>query len=213
MIQTNPPAPVVAGERFNTLTHLFGFALAIAGCASLLHRAASGDGSRGLAGAAVFGFSMVMLYGCSVLFHSTRGRRKRFFERADHAAIYLLIAGTFTPFPLVAAPGWVAASMLLLVWSLTATGIAKELRVGPSRAAPLRLYLAIGWASLIGAVPFAAAHSSTSLAWLVAGGIAYAAGTRYYRNPAGRPHAHGIWHLFVLAGSACHFLAVDALLV
>ncbi|RSZ41480.1 hemolysin III family protein [Variovorax beijingensis] len=198
------------GERLNGYSHLLGLVLALAATALLLAKTLpTGDAAR-IAGALVFSLSAVLLYAASTLFHSTRGRRKRFWERVDHCAIYLLIAGTYTPFALVTLHGLWGWLLMAAVWGSAFFGIGRELLQASSEASkpPLALYIAMGWLGVLAAVPLAARLDSGGLAWLLAGGVLYTVGTVFYRNRRGFRHAHGTWHLFVLAGTASHFVAV-----
>ena len=198
------------GERLNGYTHLLGLVLAVVATVLLVARTVpTGDPAR-IAGALVFSLSAVALYAASTLFHSTRGRRKRFWERADHCAIYLLIAGTYTPFALVTLRGPWGWLLLAAVWSAALFGIGRELlqRGGAASKPPLALYIGMGWLGVAAAVPLAARLASGGLAWLLAGGVLYTVGTVFYSNRWGLRHAHGTWHLFVLAGTASHGVAV-----
>jgi len=198
------------GERLNGYTHLLGLVLALVATVLLLARTLpTGDPAR-IAGALVFSLSAVALYAASTLFHSTRGRRKRFWERADHCAIYLLIAGTYTPFALVTLRGPWGWLLLATVWSAALFGIGRELLQsgGAASKPPLALYIGMGWLGVAAAVPLAARLESGGLAWLLAGGVLYTVGTVFYSNRWGLRHAHGTWHLFVLAGTASHGVAV-----
>jgi len=198
------------GERLNGYSHLLGLLLALAATALLLAKTLpTGDAAR-IAGAAVFSLSAVALYAASTLFHSTRGQRKRFWERADHCAIYLLIAGTYTPFALVTLEGPWGWLLLGLAWGAALFGIARELRQpqGAASKPPLALYLGMGWLGVLAAAPLAARLDGGGLAWLLAGGVLYSVGTVFYRNSRGFRHAHGTWHLFVLGGTTSHFVAV-----
>ena len=198
------------GERLNGYSHLLGLVLALLATILFLAKTLpTGDAAR-IAGALVFSLSAVALYAASTLFHSTRGRLKRFWERADHCAIYLLIAGTYTPFALVTlqgAWGWV---LMVAVWGAAFFGIGRELLQADSAASkpPLALYIGMGWLGVLAAAPLAARLDGGGLAWLLAGGVLYTVGTVFYRNRRGFRHAHGTWHLFVLAGTASHFISV-----
>jgi hemolysin III len=197
-----------AGERFNTYSSLLGLVLALAGTVFLLDQTLGrGDAAR-IVAAIVFSLSMLALYGASTLFHSTRGRAKRSWQRADHCAIYLLIAGTYTPLALVTLEGAWGWSLLCVVWGAALFGIRRELRAGVGARPSLGIYLGMGWLGLLMAAPLVARMEAGGLAWLVAGALLYTAGTIFYRNPTGMRHAHGTWHLFVLGGTACHFVAV-----
>jgi hemolysin III len=198
------------GERLNGYSHLLGLVLALSATVLFLAKTVpTGDAAR-IAGALVFSLSAVALYAASTLFHSTRGRLKRFWERADHCAIYLLIAGTYTPFALVTLQGVWGWLLLVAVWGAALFGIGRELLQADSAASkpPLGLYIGMGWLGVLAAAPLAARLDGGGLAWLLAGGVLYTVGTVFYRNPRGFRHAHGTWHLFVLAGTASHFVSV-----
>lgn len=202
-----------AGERFNSYSHLFGLMLALAGAAVLLSQTIpQGDPFR-TTGAAVFAFSMVALYAASALFHSTRGARKLRWRRADHCAIYLLIAGTYTPFALVTLQGIWGSALLAAIWALALWGMARELRYGDALEPSVRLYLFMGWLGVMAAAPLAGRLGGVGLAWLLAGGAFYTVGTFFYRNRGGYRHGHGIWHLFVLGGTASHFVSIAGILL
>jgi hemolysin III len=197
------------GERFNSYTHLAGLALAVVGGAVLVTQAAPSGDYWHIAATSIFAFSMVALYGASAAYHSVRGAAKKILVKCDHCAIYLLIAGTFTPFTLVLLKGhghasW-AWSMFCIVWALAVLGIVKELWLGRERVPSVPLYLAMGW---LAAVPLVPALSGWAFFWLLAGGLFYTGGVVFYANDERWEHAHGVWHLFVLAGTACHYIAV-----
>lgn len=196
------------GERFNGYTHWLGLALALGGAGLLAFEAPTAADDASTAGAMVFALSAVALYGASALFHTTSGRAKRFWERADHCAIYLLIAGTCTPFVLIGLSGWTAVMLLATVWGLALFGIGRELRPRADAAPSLRLYVGMGWLCVCVAAPLAATLDGAALAGLVAGGAVYSAGTVFYRNRRGWAHAHGVWHLFVLGGTMTHYATV-----
>ena len=197
-----------AGERFNTATHLLGLLLALAGACILLPRAlALGDPARTV-GAGVFAVATISVYAASSLFHGSRGRLRALGERADHCAIHGLIAGSYTPFALAAATGSSGWVLLASVWALAAWAIRRALRTQAGQAPPLRHYLALGWLCVLGVLPLAGRLDGIALGWLFAGAAMYSAGTVFYRNRGGWRHAHGTWHLFVIAGSACHYAGV-----
>ncbi len=197
-----------AGERFNGYSHLLGLALALGGAWLLLAQAAARGDTATTVGMAIFALSTVVLFAVSTLFHSTRGARKPLWQRADHCAIYLLIAGSFTPFALVGLTGVWAWPLLVILWSAAILGIRREIR-SPANAPPSPgLYLAMGWTCVLGAVPLAARLDGDALAWLLVGAAFYTGGMVFYRNRSGWRHAHGTWHLFVLGGTASHYLAL-----
>jgi len=195
-------------EIWNALSHGAGFLAGLVASVALVTLVAMGGNGWQLAGALVFGISLVTLYAASTLYHSiphlaTKRRMKIF----DHCAIYVLIAGTYTPFLLVSLRdngGW---WLLALVWTLAAAGVVFKLfHAGKFKRLSTLIYLAMGWLSLVTIKPFLALVPHVQLWWLLAGGLAYTLGTVFYMSH--RRHAHAIWHGFVLAGSACHFVAV-----
>jgi hemolysin III len=200
---------MVAGERLNGYTHLGGAVLATAGAAVLVVLASlKGDPWR-ITAFAVYGATLVFLYVASTLYHLTRGRAKDVFRKLDHAAIYLLIAGTYTPFTLVSLNGPWGWSLLGVVWGLAVVGIVQELTVARgNRVASLVIYLLMGWCAVVAVAPLAHALSWTGFLWVVAGGAIYTAGIVFYLYDARFRHFHGIWHLFVIAGSAVHYAAI-----
>ena len=199
------------GERFNGMTHLAGSVLAIAGTVALVASAASTGDPWRVVGVSVFGLMLMVLYGVSTLYHSVRGRPKRVFRKLDHCAIYLLIAGTYTPFALVSLRGPWGWSLFGVAWGLAAFGIAQEFLLGKgARLLSLALYVVMGWMGLVAAGPLLDSLGRDGFAWLAAGGLIYTAGVLFYLFDEKWRHAHGIWHLFVLGGSAAHWVAVFA---
>jgi hemolysin III len=199
------------GERFNTCTHLLGLVLAVLGVPLMLAKTMPGGDAARSVGASVFALSCVVLYGASTLFHGTRGRAKVWWQRVDHGAIYLLIAGTYTPFALATLPDSGRWLMLAVVWGSALFGVRRELQSAVARPS-LALYVGMGWLSVAAAAPLIAHAPATVLAWLLSGAMFYTAGTFFYVNPAGYRHAHGMWHLFVLGGTASHYAAILILL-
>ena len=199
---------MVAGERFNGYSHLLGLVLAVPGTALLLGKTLAGGDIARTAAAVVFSLSILALYAASTLFHSTRGRTKLFWQRADHCAIYLLIAGTYTPLALVTLQGAAGWALLCAVWTAAIWGIAREVRSGQGARPSLMTYVGMGWLGLLAAAPVAVHVEASGLAWLLAGAVLYTVGTIFYRNRGGMRHAHGTWHLFVLAGTTSHYVAV-----
>ncbi len=196
-------------ERFNALTHGTGAVLALVGAITLVAAAAlAGDPWR-LVSVAVYGTTLVALYTASTLYHATRGTTKALFRKLDHASIYLLIAGTYTPFvlgPLRGPWGW---SIFGVVWGLALVGIVQDWwQLDKRRIVSLVLYPLMGWLAVVAVVPLVRTLSPAALAWLVAGGLAYTAGIAFYALDRRWPAAHVVWHVFVLAGSACHFVVI-----
>lgn len=197
------------GERFNGVTHLAGLALAVLASGALITRAAELQvDTRQIVACAVFAASMIAVYASSALFHCSQGRRKAMWAKADHCAIYLLIAGTYTPLAFGPVDHAWGAAMGVTIWLLAFAGIGRELWWARGAAPALPLYLAMGWLGVLFAAPIAGALSSAGLSWLRAGAAIYTAGTLFYVNDKRWRHAHGIWHLFVMAGTACHFVTV-----
>ena len=163
-----------------------------------------------LAGGLAFGLSALLMFTTSVLYHATRDPRWRLvLRRLDHAAIYLLIAGTYTPFTLGVLKGAWGWSIAGVVWGLAVLGIVfKTTRLGfRFHKTSVLLYVAMGWLVIIAIQPLMGVLDGFELAWLVAGGLCYTGGVVFYVWKS-RPYTHAVWHLFVLAGVACHFVAV-----
>ena len=197
------------GERFNAITHLVGAALALAGLVVLVVVAARQGDPWKVVSFSLYGATLLMLYGSSTLYHSLRGRAKTIFRRFDHLTIYLLIAGTYTPFMLVTLrSGW-GWSLFGVVWGLAIAGMALEFlpRKGP-RILPVVIYLGMGWLVLLALRPLWQALPLRGFVWLLAGGLFYTVGVIFYGLDEKLRHAHGVWHLFVLAGSISHYVAI-----
>ena len=196
------------GERFNAYTHLVGALLALAGAVVLIVLGAMKQDVWKIVSFAVYGASLVILYSASTLYHSTRGRLKAFFRKIDHTAIYLLIAGSYTPFTLVTLRGPWGWSLFGVIWGLALLGIAQEFWLGKrTRVLSLIIYILMGWIALVAVMPLVDTLSPAGFAWLAAGGLAYTAGIVFYVYDR-FTHWHGIWHLFVVAGSALHYFAI-----
>jgi hemolysin III len=201
------------GERLNSISHLVGAVLALVGLGALLTVAIQIGDPMVIFGFSVFGLTMVLLYTMSTLYHSFHPPElKRIFKVLDHIAIYLLIAGTYTPFMLIAMPGSSGWGILGLVWALAAVGTVSEI-VLSGRAIKIGqviIYLAMGWACSLDIAGLKAGLPAAGFDWLAAGGIAYTVGVVFYVLDKLKrlDHAHGIWHFFVLFGSMAHFVAV-----
>jgi hemolysin III len=196
-------------ELASTITHGIGALASLGGGAFLVGLAVLlGDGWE-IFGAAVFATSLVLLYSASTLFHGVRDRvAKSRLRVLDHCAIFVLIAGTYTPFTLGSLRGVWGWAMFAAVWTLAAGGIVFKLfHTGRYPRLSTLLYLAMGWLVVIAAGPLLRALPASVLLWLLAGGLSYTGGTLVYHSRR-IPYAHAWWHLFVLAGSACHFVAV-----
>lgn len=203
-----------AGERFNALTHLAGAILAVAGGTLLIVAASRLGDPWKIVSVSLYGAMLLFLYLSSTLYHSLRGRAKRIWCKFDHCAIYLLIAGSYTPFALVSLRGGWGWSLFGVVWGLAIFGIVQELWLASGRRLlSLAIYVVMGWLALIAMVPLINALSPQGFAWLAGGGLVYSLGIIFYINDERWRHAHGIWHLFVLAGSVCHYVAVSRFVV
>lgn len=197
------------GERFNAYTHLAGALLALAGAVVLIVLGAMKQDVWKIVSFAIYGASLVMLYSASTLYHSTRGRLKAFFRKLDHTAIYLLIAGSYTPFTLVTLRGPWGWWLFGVIWVLALLGILQEFWLGKrTRVLSLIIYVLMGWIALVAVMPLVDTLSLAGFAWLAAGGLAYTAGIVFYVYDERFTHWHGIWHLFVVAGSALHYIAI-----
>jgi hemolysin III len=202
-------AAMVRGEIFNSVSHLAGSVFAVAGLAVLLVTAIhSGDGWK-ITSFAVYGVTLVALYLFSTLYHGLSGRSKRIFRKLDHTSIYVLIAGTYTPFALVSLRGLTGYVLLGIVWALAAAGILQEfLLTRRIRALSVSLYLLMGWLALAVFLPLLRAIGPAGMTLLVAGGLLYTIGVFFYLVDEKYAHSHGVFHLFVLGGSILHFLVV-----
>ncbi|HED15348.1 MAG TPA: hemolysin III family protein [Gammaproteobacteria bacterium] len=197
------------GERFNSISHLIGAALALAGLVVLVVYAAEKGDPWKVVSFSVYGASLFLLYSLSTLYHSLRGRAKEIFQKLDHVAIYLLIAGTYTPFTLVTLRGAWGWSLFGIIWSLAIVGIVVDtLHKKGSRSIQMVIYLLMGWLILVAMYPLIQALPRGGLVLLVLGGVLYTSGIVFYVIDERMKHAHGIWHLFVLAGSISHYLSV-----
>jgi hemolysin III len=196
-------------EVFNSVTHGAGALLSTACLALLVIYASLYGTARHVVGCSVFGSSLVLLYTASTLYHSARSPRwKHIFKTLDHACIYLLIAGTYTPFTLVTLQGGLGWTLFGIVWGIAVLGIIfKIFFVYRFRTAATAAYLLMGWLVVAAIKPLIASLPPAGLAWLVAGGLSYTLGAVFYLWKS-LPYSHAVWHLFVLAGSACHFFAV-----
>jgi hemolysin III len=195
-------------ELANALTHGAGAVAALVGGIVLIVLAAMYGDVWKVVSSAVFAATLVLLYTASALYHAVRQPRlKARLKVFDHAAIYLLIAGTYTPFTLVGLRGGWGWSLFGVAWGLAVAGVVFKLFfTGRFPRLSTAIYIGMGWMVVVAIQPMLERLSGATLAWLVAGGLAYTAGTVFYHNR--RPYAHAVWHLFVLAGSVCHFAAV-----
>lgn len=197
------------GERFNSYTHLIGSIAALIGLIILLYVSIKQGDIWRVVSFSIYGVSLVALYTCSTLYHSFKGKWKTIFQKLDHIAIYLLIAGSYTPFTLVTLRGEVGWTVFGLVWGLALIGIAVDVfKSSKYRIIPLFIYLAMGWLVVLFIEPLMDNMSIQAINWLFAGGLFYTLGVIFYSFSEKHKLAHGIWHLFVMAGSFSHFVTI-----
>ncbi|MEN4902493.1 hemolysin III family protein [Luteimonas sp. TWI1416] len=201
-------------EFASALTHGLGATAALAASAVLITLAALFGNGWQLGASIVFGVTLLLLYLASTLYHAVhhpvlKGRLKVF----DHCAIYLLIAGTYTPFTLIGLRGTLGWWLFGTIWTLALAGVVFKLfYTGRFRGLSTAIYVAMGWLVVIAIGPVAAALDTWTLSWIIAGGVFYTLGTFFYMRES-IPYAHAIWHLFCIAGSVCHYVAVLAQVV
>ena len=197
------------GEKFNAWTHLIGAVLALIGAVWLQVLAShSGDGWKQVS-VAVYGITLMLLYSTSTLYHSVQGPAKRLMRKLDHLSIYLLIAGSYTPFCLVSLRGPWGWSLLATVWTLALIGMLQEIKPrSEARVLSLVIYAVMGWIVLVAVKPLLVALGREGFAWLASGGVLYTIGIIFFAYDSRFRHWHGIWHLFVIAGSLLHFVAI-----
>jgi hemolysin III len=197
------------GERFNAWTHLVGAALASVGAIWLLVLAALDGSPAKIVSVAIYGLSLILLYSISTLYHSLRGRAKVVMRKLDHLSIYLLIAGSYTPFCLVTLAGAWGWTLFGIVWGLAVIGMLQEIKPrSEARVLSLVIYAVMGWVVLVAVKPLFAALGGAGFAWLLAGGICYTVGIVFFVFDDRFRHWHGIWHIFVMVGSLLHFIAI-----
>jgi len=199
---------VYHGEKLNAITHLVAAVLALVGAAVLVVLAALGGDPWKVVSVSIYGLTLVLLYTFSALYHSLHGRAKAILRKLDHQSIYLLIAGSYTPFCLVTLRGGWGWSLFGVVWGLVVIGSLQEFWADKARILSVVIYVVMGWAAMVALVPLHKALGSAGFAWLVAGGLFYTLGIVFYALDARVSYFHGVWHLFVMAGSAAHYVAI-----
>lgn len=202
--------PQTLGEEIaNAISHGVGFLLAVASLPILVHQAALRGTAFDVVGASVFAATMILLYLVSAIYHAIpASRAKVLFNRLDHAAIYIFIAGSYTPFTLGVLRGGWGWTLFGVVWACAALGVAiKLLNRLRHPLVSTGLYLAMGWVAVVAIDPLLARMPAAGFAWLVAGGIAYTLGAAVFLLDNRLRYAHFVWHLLVLGGSVCHFFA------
>jgi len=196
-------------ELANRLTHALGALLSVAGLVLLVVAATQHGDAWHITSSAIFGTTLVLLYTVSTIYHSfQRENTRRMLRKFDHAAIFLLIAGTYTPFLLVTLRGPWGWSLFGVVWGLALVGIVMKFWfAGRFNFISTLIYLGMGWLVMIAIKPMSSALPQAGLVWLIAGGVSYSGGTAFYLWEK-LPYHHAIWHVFVLGGSVCHWIAV-----
>ncbi|HKV40633.1 MAG TPA: hemolysin III family protein [Blastocatellia bacterium] len=196
-------------EVVNSITHGVGLVLSVVGFTVLVILCVMHGTRWQMVGCSIYGASLVSLYTASTLYHSLKSpRAKRVLKVLDHAAIYLLIAGTYTPFTLISLRGHWGWTLFGLVWGLSLIGVVfKCFYAHRFQIVSTLVYVAMGWLGLFAIKPLLLFVQTGAVLWLLAGGLLYTAGLFFFAQPKLR-YAHGIWHVFVLAGSTCHFIAV-----
>jgi hemolysin III len=204
-----PPAYGRGDEVASSLVHGIGIVLSVVGLVVLVVFAAQFGSARAVVASAVFGSTLILLYTASTLYHAVPNpAARRILRTLDHIAIFLLIAGTYTPFTLLALPGVWGWSLFGTIWSLAIAGSMLELGLLKRyHKAAVYLYVAMGWVAMIAFKPLSESLSTGGMALLIAGGVAYTAGVPFYLARR-LPYHHTVWHFFVLAGSVLHYLAV-----
>ncbi|MEB0092581.1 hemolysin III family protein [Pseudomonas sp. CCI1.2] len=197
------------GERLNAWTHLVGAVLAFIGVVWMLVMASMDGSVWKIVSTAIYGVTLLLLYSVSTVYHSVRGRAKVIMQKVDHLSIYLLIAGSYTPFCLVTLRGPWGWTLFGIVWGLAVIGMLQEIKPrSEARVMSIVIYAVMGWIVLVAVKPLMAALGTAGFAWLAAGGILYTIGIIFFAFDTRFRHWHGIWHLFVMAGSLLHFVAI-----
>ncbi|AJR07024.1 hemolysin III family protein [Photobacterium gaetbulicola] len=200
----------VTEEVANSVSHALGMVFGIIGLVLLLVQAVGADADAlSITSLSIYGASMILLYLASTLYHAIPFERaKRALKIFDHCAIYLLIAGTYTPFLLISLRTPLAITLMVVIWAIALVGIMLKIAfVYRFKRLSLATYLTMGWLSLIAIYPLAMSLATGGLVLLAVGGIVYSVGVVFYVNKR-IPYNHAIWHLFVLGGTVCHFLAI-----
>lgn len=198
-------------EQFNTLTHLIGAALAFCGAVILVVFASLEGDPWKIISFSIYGACLFTLYFISTMYHALHGKMKRIFMILDHQAIYLLIAGSYTPFTLVTLRGVWGWSLFGIIWGIAILGFVIDVLphiIKGKRIIPVIIYILMGWLVLIALGPMLRELPQDGFFWLLVGGLLYTGGVVFYFLSSKFVYAHGIWHLFVLAGSASHYTAI-----
>jgi len=201
------------GEKLNSISHLVGSVFALTGLILLVVMAFLQGDPWKIVSLSIYGATLLLVYLSSTLYHSFKGRTKAVFRTLDHLSIYLLIAGTYTPLTLVTLRGGWGWSLFITIWSLALVGIFLELFSKKRlKLITILIYISMGWLVMIAIGPLLKSMSPLGTTALVVGGIFYTSGIFFYLAKDRIPHSHGIWHLFVMAGSLSHFLTMLSIL-
>ncbi len=197
-------------EKLNSITHLIGVISAIIGVSLLIVMAVEKADVWKIVGFSIYGASLILLYSVSTIYHSIKHTKvKNIFRLLDYISIYLLIAGSYTPFALVTLRGVWGWTLFGIIWTLAIIGIFQEVLIGKkTRRYSLILYVVMGWLIVIAIKPLIASLSPAGMWWLSAGGFAYTFGVIFFLLDEKYRHFHGIWHIFVMTGSFCQFICL-----
>jgi len=209
---------MIKGEKLNTISHLIAMVVTLPAMVYLIYLAAKTADPWKISSAVVYGLSLFLLYFSSTVYHWHSGRFKKLLQKLDHISIYLLIAGTYTPFMLVTLRGVWGWSIFGVVWGLAAIGILLDVLPRQSdkedkRIIQLIIYLLMGWIAIIPLQPLAENLASNGVYLLALGGIVYTVGVVFFVLDYRLKHAHGIWHLFVIGGSVSHYVSITAYVI
>ena len=197
------------GEKLNSITHMLGTVVALAGLVVLVVAASLKGEVWRIVSFSIYGTSLFLLYLFSTIYHSTEGSVKALFKKLDHIGIYLLIAGSYTPFVLVSLSGVWGWSLFGVIWGLAVIGTLLDIYSSDKRRIiQLIIYVLMGWIALVAINPLIESLSLAGFLWLLGGGLFYSFGIIFYILDLKKYHFHGIWHLFVLAGSATHYFTI-----
>lgn len=197
------------GEWFNSITHLVGAIFALIGGVVLITIAVIDGELAKIVSYSIYAATLFLLYLTSTLYHSFPGSSKKYLRVLDHQSIYLLIAGSYTPYAMVALDDKLGWWVLAIVWSLALCGMVLDaVRRHGRRIVSVLLYLVMGWFVVFALDDFVNALSAASMGWLIAGGLFYTSGVIFFALDSWYPWCHGIWHLFVIAGSTCHYFSI-----
>jgi hemolysin III len=201
--------PIYQGERFNSISHLIGAVLAVAGTSVLITLASIQGDLIKIVSTSVYGGMLVLLYTISTLYHSFQGRAKKILQKLDHMAIYLLIAGTYTPFTLITLHGPWGWWLFGINWSLALIGIIFELTLSHRTRIPsMIIYVVMGWLIVVAMKPLTQNLDPRGMMLLTTGGLLYTGGIAFFLFDEKVKHFHGIWHLFVMAGSISQYFCI-----